>query len=73
MRDGCPKLCISAEWFAFCAPENDAFLQNGSRFAFPTMMHFCSMVRVLRSPKLCISAEWFTFCVPQGSAFLLNG
>ena len=49
MRDGCPKLCISAEWFAFCAPENDAFLPNGSRFAFPTMMHFCSMVRILCS------------------------
>ena len=49
MRDGCPELCISAEWLAFCDSGNDAFLQNGSRIAFPTMMHFCSTVRILCS------------------------
>ena len=25
-----PKLCISAEWFAFCVPQGSAFLLNGS-------------------------------------------
>jgi len=58
MRDGCPKLCISAERLAFREPGNVAFLQNGSRVAFPTMMHFCSTVRIL------CSRAW---------SFLLNG